>query len=108
LFDQQGSLFAYYTSAHARVVVSSEPARRRPALESTIQAYRPVLADNKVVGVLAIATDLTPFRYDSLPRDQSVDRRLLLVAYVVTASMQRISAGGALSGLMSRVLLEAL
>ena len=114
LFDQHGELFADYTSARSHGVVPSP----QPGLfggqrwnPDYLETYRPVLADNKIIGVLAIATDLTPFRYELAAfgiKALLIGALALLIAYVATARMQRIilTPIGTLSGLMSRVLHE--
>jgi diguanylate cyclase (GGDEF)-like protein len=114
LLDNHGSLFAYYMSPRAHGVVPSP----QPALDGGqrwnpdfLETYRPVLAEGKIIGVLAVATDLTPFRYELAGfgiKALLIGALALLVAYVVTARMQRIIVApiGTLSSLMSRVLLE--
>ncbi|HYL19058.1 MAG TPA: diguanylate cyclase, partial [Burkholderiales bacterium] len=114
LYDQHGVLFAEYTSAHAHGIMPSPS----PSLDAGqrwndtyLETYRPVFANGKVIGVLAVATDLTPFRYELAGHGIKallIAAVVLLIAYVATAWMQRVLLApmGVLSRLVTRVLDE--
>ena len=60
LFDQHGELFADYTSALARRVRRRSPPLAAALESDYLETYRPVLADNKIIGA-RIATDSRRF-----------------------------------------------
>jgi len=114
LYDQHGVLFADYDSPYAHGIVPSAS----PSLDAGqrwhdtyLETYRPVLDHGKVIGILAVATDLTPFRYELAGHGIKallIAAVVLLIVYVATAWMQRVLLApmGVLSRLVARVLEE--
>jgi len=107
-------LFADYDSPYAHGIVPSAS----PSLDAGqrwhdtyLETYRPVLDHGKVIGILAVATDLTPFRYELAGHGIKallIAAVVLLIVYVATAWMQRVLLApmGVLSRLVARVLEE--
>jgi diguanylate cyclase (GGDEF)-like protein len=92
-FDDHGQLFAEYTSARWHAIAAAP----EPALtdghrmhDDYLEIYRPVLQEDKVIGVVTTATDLTQFRYDLAAfgiKALLIATIALVVAYVVTARL---------------------
>jgi diguanylate cyclase len=94
LFDAHGRAFAEYRSERAGSIV--------PALEiplaggqrfeaQYLETYRPVMVRGQVIGVLAIAADLTPFRYVLVGfaiKAALLTMLALVITYVVIARLQ--------------------
>jgi len=91
VIDDRGQPFAVYTSARWRAIAAaSEPALTdgHRLHDDYLETFRPVLQEDKVIGVMAIATDLTQFRYDLAAfgiKASLIATIALVVAYVVTA-----------------------
>jgi len=91
IFDNRGRPFADYTSARLRVVApASEPAFTdgHRLHDDYLETYRPILQEDRIIGVMALATDLTQFRYELAAfgiKASLIATIALVVAYVVTA-----------------------
>jgi len=90
IFDSKGGSIARFTNPRPHGI--------EPAIDSTIadghrmhddylESYRPVMFEDKAIGVIAIATDLTQFRYDLAAfaiKASLIATIALVLAYVVT------------------------
>jgi diguanylate cyclase len=91
IFDDHGRALANYTSPRSHLIAPFSP----PALadghrlyDDYLESYRPVMQEDKTIGVIAIATDLTQFRYELAAfgiKASLIAMIALVVAYVVTA-----------------------
>ena len=114
LFDGRGRPFAEYSVKRARglTLALDLPADAGHRFTTDyLETYRPVLAQDKIIGVLVIATDLAFFRYDLAGygiKAGLIATIALVLAYVVTARMHRaiLAPMGTLSAFMHRVLDE--
>jgi diguanylate cyclase len=114
LFDAQGHTFAEYRSARAPAVV---PALAIPLAGGQrfaaqhLETYRPVMVQGQVIGVIAVALDLTPFRYLLVGfaiKAALLTMLALVLTYVVTARLQSsmLRPLGILSSFVQRVVKE--
>jgi diguanylate cyclase (GGDEF)-like protein len=91
VLDDRNGRFAGYTSARSREISPTlEPALTdgHRLHDDYLETYRPVMQEDKAIGVMAIATDLTQFRYDLAAfgiKASLIATIALVVAYVVTA-----------------------
>jgi diguanylate cyclase (GGDEF)-like protein len=89
IFDDRGRAVAGYTSARAHEMVPAwQPslAEGHHMHDDYLESYRPVFEEDKVIGVIAIATDLTQFRYDLAAfaiKASLIATIALVLAYVV-------------------------
>ncbi len=114
VFDGRGRPFAAYMSAHSHGVVPvSEPtlAGGHRLHDDYLESYRPVMQEDKVIGVIAIATDLAQFRYDLAGfgiKASLIAAIALVIAYVATARWHHaiLQPMGRLTALTRRIFAE--
>jgi len=91
LFDARGQPFAGYINAHSRVSAPPlEPgvSEEQRLHDDYLETYRPIVVRDDTIGVIAIATDLTQFRYDLAAfaiKASLIAAIALVIAYVATS-----------------------
>jgi diguanylate cyclase (GGDEF)-like protein len=114
LFDELGRPFADYMNVRSRLEapasVDSTVSGQR-FYPDRLETYRPVVAEGRLVGVLAVTTDLAYFRYDLAGfgiKAALIATVALVVAYFVFARAQSGLLGplSSISALLRRVLDE--
>jgi diguanylate cyclase (GGDEF)-like protein len=99
LFDDHGRMLANYTSARSHGIAlasQSELTDGHRLYDDYLESYRPVMQEDKTIGVIAIATDLTQFRYDLAAfgiKASLIAMIALVVAYVVIARWHYVILG---------------
>lgn len=114
IFDDHGlSLAEYQTGRARRQALKLEAAAASTARFSHdyLEVYRPVVLNGKPVGMLAIASDLTSFRYDFVGfgiKAILIALISLVIAYVVTAATNRaiLEPIGSLTAIVRRAFTE--
>src|SRR5262245_4041585 len=114
LFDARGQPFAGYINVHSHV--SAPPLEPGVSDEQRIhddylETYRPVVVRDDTIGVIAIATDLTQFRYDLAAfaiKASLIAAIALIIAYVATSRWHHgiLAPVMRLTALMRRIFAE--
>jgi diguanylate cyclase (GGDEF)-like protein len=91
LFDARGQPFAGYINVHSHVSappLESGVSEEQRIHDDYLETYRPVVVRDDTIGVIAIATDLTQFRYDLAAfaiKASLIAAIALVIAYVATS-----------------------